>query len=66
MCDSFRISEFDVKKSSGMQQNHSQNVSRWWSKSLQDCSQNGVSRVNPMDSWTTVSKHFESNSTAFH
>ena len=41
MCDSFRISEFDVKKSSGMQQNHSQNVSRWWSRSLQDCSQNG-------------------------
>ena len=66
MCDSFRISEFDVKKSSGMQQNHSRNILRQQSKSLQDCSQNGVSRVNPTDSWTVVLKHFESDSTAFH
>ena len=66
MCDSFRISEFDVKKSSGMQQNHSLNILRWQSKSPQDCSQNGISRVNPMDSQTMVLKHFESDSTAFH
>ena len=51
MCDSFRISEFDVKKSSGMWQNCSQNISRWQSKSPQDCSQNGVSKVNTTDSW---------------